>query len=185
MIQRQETAAEDKPCTSRDNLANVWSAIATPLGKLFIGAHNHRLCAVKFGRLEINRPFPMISRFPTGDDEVFLNQVAMQLNDYFSGLRRNFELPIDATSLTPFQRKVLSVTSRIPWGGVWTYRRVAQELGSPKASRAVGQALGRNPIPIVIPCHRVISSDGSLGGYCGTAGVALKRWLLRHESAQL
>jgi methylated-DNA-[protein]-cysteine S-methyltransferase len=185
MSQRQETAAEDTPNTPRDNLANVWSEITTPLGRLFIAAHNRRLCAVKFGRLEINRRFPNISRFPTRDDKALLNNAIVQLKDYFSGRRHKFELSVDLTCLTPFQREVLSVTSRIPWGEVWSYRRVAQEMGWPKASRAVGQALGRNPIPIVIPCHRVISSDGSLGGYCGKAGLDLKRWLLRHESAQL
>lgn len=114
-----------------------------------------------------------------------LNHVAVQLKDYFSGRRHKFELPLDLTCLTPFQREVLAVTSRIPWGEVWSYQRIAQEMGRPKSSRPVGQALGRNPIPIVIPCHRVIASDGSLGGYCGTTGLDLKRWLLRHEGVQL
>ncbi len=182
---RQETAAEDKPHTSRDNLTNVWSAIETPLGLLCIGAHNRRLCAVKFGRLKINRPVPIQSPVPTRDDQALLNRVCAQLKEYFSGARHKFELPIDVTRLTPFQREVLSVTNRIPWGEVWSYQRVAKEMGRPNASRAVGQALGRNPIPIVIPCHRVVASDGSLGGYCGTTGLDLKRWLLRHESAPL
>ena len=89
-------------------------------------------------------------------------------------------MPLDFSSLTPFQREVLTVTSRIPWGEVWSYRRVAEEMGWPKASRAVGQALGRNPLPIVIPCHRVIGAEGTLTGYAGR--LAAKRWLLAHES---
>ena len=114
-----------------------------------------------------------------------LNRVSAQLKEYFSGQRRKFDLPVDLSSLTSFQREVLAVTIRIPWGEVWSYQRIAQEMGRPKSSHPVGQALGRNPIPIVIPCHRVIASDGGLGGYCGTAGLDLKRWLLRHEGVQL
>ncbi len=185
MSQRREATAKDSPYAPHDNLANVWSEITTPLGRLFIGTHSRRLCAIKFGRLEISRHFPITSRSPTRDDKALLNRVAVQLKDYFSDRRHNFELALDLTGLTPFQREVLAVTSHIPWGEVWSYRRVAEAMGRPKASRPVGQALGRNPIPIVIPCHRVIASDGGLGGYCGTTGLDLKRWLLRHEGVEL
>jgi len=113
------------------------------------------------------------------------NLVCSQLDEFFSGHRRIFDLPLDLSLLTPFQRKVLAVTSRIPWGEVWSYQQVAGKMGRPKSSRPVGQALGRNPIPIVIPCHRVTASDGTLGGYCGKSGLDLKRWLLRHEGVQL
>lgn len=119
------------------------------------------------------------------DNEPLPRRIDNQLRQYFLGRRWRFDLPIDLSSLTPFQREVLAVTSRIPKGKVWSYRQVAQAMGRPKASRAVGQALGRNPIPIVIPCHRVIASDGSLGGYCGSAGLDIKRWLLRHEGVRL
>jgi O-6-methylguanine DNA methyltransferase len=85
--------------------------------------------------------------------------------------------------LTPFQREVLSTACRISRGQVWTYQQVAEAMGRPKSSRPVGQALARNPVPIVIPCHRVVASDGSLGGYSGGSGLAAKRWLLRLEGA--
>jgi methylated-DNA-[protein]-cysteine S-methyltransferase len=78
---------------------------------------------------------------------------------------------------------VLQTARRIPMGSVWTYGQVARTIGQPKASRAVGQALGRNPIPIVIPCHRVVAADGGLGGYSGGGGLESKRLLLRLEGA--
>jgi methylated-DNA-[protein]-cysteine S-methyltransferase len=107
----------------------------------------------------------------------------VQLREYFAGDRSNFNLPVDISQLTPFQRSVLDVACRIAPGQVWTYHRVAQELGRPRSSRPVGGALARNPIPIVIPCHRVIASDGSLGGYSGGSGLEAKRWLLQLEGA--
>jgi methylated-DNA-[protein]-cysteine S-methyltransferase len=95
----------------------------------------------------------------------------------------NFDLPVDLSSLTAFQRAVLDTACRIAPGQVWTYFQVAREMGRPKSSRPVGQALAHNPVPIVIPCHRVIASDGSLGGYSGGSGLRAKRWLLHLEGA--
>jgi len=185
MTQLRKSAAKRSRHTTRNNTAPTWSEITTPIGRLFVTTNDHGLCAIEFGRLETSRK----SRFTTcshiGNSTTLLNRVCAQLKEYFSGQRRKFDLPLDLSSLTPFQREVLAVTNRIPWGEVWSYQRVAQEMGRPKSSRPVGQALGRNPIPIVIPCHRVVASDGGLGGYCGTSGLDLKRWLLRHEGAQL
>lgn len=162
-----------------------WSQTTTPLGRLYIATNDQGLCAVKFGRLEPELKSLCESR-PRQDPGLNLsNLVVAQLEDFFSGRRRIFDLPLDLSSLTPFQREVLAVTSRIPWGEAWSYRRVAGEMARPDSSRPVGQALGRNPIPIVIPCHRVVASDGTLGGYCGKTGLDLKRWLLRHEGVQL
>ncbi len=91
------------------------------------------------------------------------------------------ELSVDLSSITPFQRSVLKETSNIPRGQVATYAEIAKRIGKPKAVRAVGQALRRNPIPIAVPCHRVIASDGTLGGYAGKLGDKRKVALLRLE----
>jgi O-6-methylguanine DNA methyltransferase len=102
-----------------------------------------------------------------------------ELRAYFSGCLRSFTVPCDLSELPPFTQAVLRVTASIPYGEVRSYRWVASQLGKPEATRAVGNALARNPISILIPCHRVVRSDGSLGGY--SLGVHWKRKLLRHE----
>jgi methylated-DNA-[protein]-cysteine S-methyltransferase len=157
----------------------------SPLGRLFLAMSERGLCAVIYRRHEDMSVAELHCRAILARDATATALVARQLEEYFSGRRKNFDLPIDLSALTPFQRQVLAVTERIPFGEVWSYRRVAEKMGRPKSCRAVGQALGRNPIPIVIPCHRVIASDGSLGGYCGTSGLKLKRWLLGHEGVRL
>jgi len=110
-----------------------------------------------------------------------LEGVRRELDDYFAGRRRRFELALDWSLIGPFGRRVLHATSDIPYGGVLSYAEVAAEAGSPRGSRAAGNALGSNPIPIVIPCHRVLRSGGALGGYGG--GLERKRWLLELEGA--
>ena len=102
-----------------------------------------------------------------------------QLRDYFDGQPIAFEAPLDVASYTPFRRAVWEATSRIAYGETRTYAWVAREVGVPRAYRAVGAALGANPIPIIIPCHRVLRSNGGLGGYGG--GLALKQRLLAME----
>jgi methylated-DNA-[protein]-cysteine S-methyltransferase len=102
---------------------------------------------------------------------------------YLRGVPFAPELPVDLTALPPFTRRVLAVCRRIPFGTTTTYRALADAVGCPRGARAVGQALGRNPALIVIPCHRVLSADGSLTGYAG--GPAWKRALLRHEGIDM
>src|SRR3970040_449768 len=104
-----------------------------------------------------------------------------ELSAYFAGRRRSFTAPCDLGGLPPFTRAVLRITAGIPYGEVRSYRWVAERLGKPKATRAVGNALARNPVPIIIPCHRVVRSDGSLGGYA--LGLGWKRRLLKLEGA--
>ena len=104
-----------------------------------------------------------------------------ELDDYFGGRRREFDLPLDRRLMSDFMRRVLSATATIPFGSVSTYGAVAREAGSPRGSRAAGNALGSNPMPIVIPCHRVLHADGGIGGYTG--GLERKRALLELESA--
>jgi len=110
-----------------------------------------------------------------------LERVRRELDDYFSGRRRDFELALDWSLIGPFGQKVLHATAAIPYGVVLTYTEVAAEAGSPRGSRAAGNALGSNPIPIVIPCHRVLRTGGGLGGYAG--GLERKRFLLELEGA--
>lgn len=107
-----------------------------------------------------------------------LPDAVQQLVEYFGGRRHKFELPL-ALGGTPFQRRVWSMLQEIPYGATWSYGELALRIDRPNASRAVGLANGRNPVSIVVPCHRVIGADGSLTGYGG--GVERKRWLLLHE----
>lgn len=105
------------------------------------------------------------------------------LDRYFRGKGFEFGVTFDLSELSPFDRKVLMATARIPAGQVKTYTQVAKEAGNERASRAAGNALHKNPVAIIVPCHRVLRSDGSLGGYGG--GLPIKEWLLKHEGALL
>ncbi len=112
-----------------------------------------------------------------------LDEDRRQLDEYFTGKRKTFELPIDWRLCAGFGRRVLDATARIPFGALSTYKQVATEAGSPRASRAAGNALGANPMPIVVPCHRVVHSTGGLGGYTG--GLERKRLLLGVEGHEV
>jgi methylated-DNA-[protein]-cysteine S-methyltransferase len=107
-------------------------------------------------------------------------EAAEQLGEYFAGLREDFTIRTSPTG-TPFQRKVWDVLTTIPYGQTWTYTQLAEKVGRPDRLRAVAAAVGRNPLAIVVPCHRVIGSDGTLVGYSG--GLPRKRFLLDLESA--
>ncbi|MEW6430615.1 MAG: methylated-DNA--[protein]-cysteine S-methyltransferase [Myxococcota bacterium] len=111
-------------------------------------------------------------------DDRWFSGVRDQLNAYFQGKLTRFEVPV-APEGTAFQRKVWTALGTIACGATETYGELAKRLGSPQASRAVGLAAGRNPVSIIIPCHRLIGADGSLTGYAG--GLEMKRWLLEHE----
>jgi methylated-DNA-[protein]-cysteine S-methyltransferase len=112
-----------------------------------------------------------------------LDEGRRELEQYFAGRRKAFELPLDWTLTRGFGRRVLDATARIPFGSVSTYKQVAAEAGSPRGSRAAGNALGANPLPIVVPCHRVLHSTGGLGGYTG--GLERKRLLLGIEGCDV
>jgi methylated-DNA-[protein]-cysteine S-methyltransferase len=108
-------------------------------------------------------------------------EVRRELDEYFEGRRRSFDVKVDLSPVQGFSRRVLQATARIPFGSVGTYRDVASRAGSPAATRAAGNALGANPVPIVVPCHRVVRTGGGLGGYTG--GLGRKEHLLRLEGA--
>jgi methylated-DNA-[protein]-cysteine S-methyltransferase len=111
----------------------------------------------------------------------FLGEIAA----YLEGRRQDFDLPIDWSVLTPFQQQVLRATCAIPYGQVTTYGDLARQLGKPRAARAVGRAQATNPMPLVIPCHRVVGADGGLHGYGAGEGLSTKTWLLNLEGSSI
>jgi methylated-DNA-[protein]-cysteine S-methyltransferase len=160
-----------------------WDVIDSPLGPLYVASSEQGLCRVDFGvnRAEFIAGLDPLAR--TVQSPPALALVTEQLHRYFADAGTQFDIPLDLSQLTPFQRSVLKTARRIVAGTVWSYGQVARALDKPQASQAVGQALGRNPVPIVIPCHRVVASDGGLGGYSGGGGVETKRLLLQLEGA--
>ena len=159
----------------------------TFVGPLFAAVSERGLIAVDFGLSE--RAFVEHVRAKTRAEVIRSPRQAAsalgQIQEYLAGRRTRFDLPIDYSTMSDFQRKVLQAALRIPRGQVLTYSDIARQIGRPKAARAVGQALGHNPVPIVIPCHRVLGSDGSLHGYSGGGGIKTKAWLLHLEGAAL
>jgi len=165
----------------RGSLVDVgFATIDSPFGPLTVAATRMGLVRLAYpgekGVLEelSTRLSPRVLEVPAK-----LDRVRRQLDEYFEGRLRRFRFDLDWTLVGPFGRKILSATARIPYGSVASYRDVAARIGNPRASRAAGNALGSNPIPIVIPCHRVVRSGGALGGYTG--GLDRKRFLLRLE----
>ena len=118
---------------------------------------------------------------PAGDATLAL--AFQQLGRYLEGRRKNFDLPLDFSGATTFQRQIFERLMRIPFGRIVSYGDIADELGDPGAARAVGQAVGENPVPIIVPCHRVVRSDGKLGGYSG--GLSRKVTLLGIEGVEV
>jgi methylated-DNA-[protein]-cysteine S-methyltransferase len=143
--------------------------VSTPVGDLTIFEEDGAIVALEFGRA------PKTPEKPSA----LLRRAARQLDEYFAGRRKKFDLPLKPAG-TPFQRRVWARLSAIPHGRVETYGALARALRS--GPRAVGGACGANPIPILIPCHRVLGAGGAPGGYSGAGGVATKRFLLAGEA---
>lgn len=122
---------------------------------------------------------------PTAAPGPVVQAALEQLAAYLCGDRREFDLPIDWSRLRPFSREVLEQVCAVPYGRTSSYLAIARSLGRPGAVRAVGQANANNPIPIIIPCHRILGSDGSLHGYGARGGIETKAWLLRLEGSWL
>jgi methylated-DNA-[protein]-cysteine S-methyltransferase len=155
--------------------------LATPLGRLLLAATDSGLAVVHFhGSGAVDEVLREHALEPDpGAGVAPLERAAAALEGYFAGELRRFELKLDLRSGTAFERRVWREAQRIAYGKVINYGDLATRLGMPLGARAVGRALGRNPLAIVVPCHRVVQQDGSLGGY--SSGVAIKRWLLGHE----
>ena len=148
--------------------------VASPRGLTYLSMSKSQGAAED----RVRREFPTAER-----DNDLMPEVRVQLGQYFAGKAVDFDVTIDLSPLTDFQRKVLSACAKIPRGQVLSYAELARRLNRPRAARAVGNALARNPIPVVIPCHRVIASNGQLGGYSAEQGLNMKRRLLELECA--
>jgi methylated-DNA-[protein]-cysteine S-methyltransferase len=158
-----------------------YTALRTPIGRVAVAATDAGLVRIAFRRSAAAFASELRQRLHAEVIESAdkLAGAVGQITAYFAGERRRFDVPIDLRMATPFQRRVLRATASVPAGRVVSYGEIAQRIGCPRGSRAVGQALGRNPIPIVIPCHRIVAADGGLGGYTG--GLEIKKKLLAIE----
>jgi len=162
----------------------AYATLDSPVGRLLIATSDRGLLSIAYlddDRTEdavlerlAARVSPRLLAAPRRVEEP-----RRELEEYFAGHRDHFEVPVDWRLTSGFARRVLRATARIPFGAVSTYKQVASEAGSPRAFRAAGNALGTNPLPIVVPCHRVLHADGGLGGYTG--GIVRKRTLLEVE----
>lgn len=147
----------------------AYLSVPSPIGDLTLFEEDGKLISLDWGAVE------------GGEETPLLLEAARQLEAYFDGTLKTFTLPLDPAG-TAFQKKVWAVMEKIPYGAVRRYGDVAEELSS--GPRAVGGACGKNPIPVIIPCHRIIASDGTLGGYSGQDGIDTKRFLLTLEGIE-
>ena len=154
----------------------TYDVVQSPIGRLILASDGVALVGVWMANA--NPTDAGWSRL-RGDDEI-LAQTRGELQEYFDGRRQVFDVPL-APNGTEFQRSVWTALTKIPFGTTISYGHLARQLGKEAAVRAVGAANGRNPIPVIVPCHRVIGSDGSLTGFGG--GLPRKKWLLQHERA--
>ena len=162
--------------------------VASPIGELLLAASEAGLRAVYFPNSRHGPPPPPASdpdaleETAHGPARDLLERAHRQLTEYFASTRMLFDLPLDAVG-SAFQRRVWETLRAIPYGTTLSYSELARRLGDPRATRAVGAANARNPIPIIVPCHRVVGANGDLTGFGG--GLDRKRWLLEHEGALL
>jgi len=156
----------------------------TALGDFRIAVSDLGLLAVEWAdsQPELDSYLFRLKR-PVEPNQKMVQPYAKELGEYLKGKRREFTFPIDWSSLRPFQLKALKIVFAIPYGETRTYADVAVEIDHPNAYRAVGRANATNPMPVVIPCHRVIGKDGKLHGYGGGDGLPTKEWLLKMEGA--
>lgn len=155
----------------------------SPLGNMIIIEENNAITALSLCTQE---PKNLDTSFSPDDmsrtTTALLETAKSQLTEYFQGTRRIFDLPLNPSG-TPFQKKVWQALCQIPYGETRSYKEIALQIDNPKGFRAVGLANNRNPIMLIIPCHRVIGSDGALVGYAG--GLHIKEWLLEHEKGNM
>jgi len=154
----------------------------TLVGDIFIAQSSKGICSLEFGRISERRFLKQLAEVlgpKVSFEKRSLPIVEVQLKNYFAGKVTSFSLEVDLRKVTAFQRQVLRQTMRVPYGRTSSYGDIASRIGRPAAYRAVGNAVGANPIPIVIPCHRVIASDGGIGGF--SSGLSNKKKLLALE----
>jgi methylated-DNA-[protein]-cysteine S-methyltransferase len=156
----------------------VCAHFESPLGSMLLAATDRGLAGVWFVG---QRHGPDASGWPEEPQHPVLQQAMAQLRAYFAGERTSFDLPLDLQAGTPFQQDVWAALLAIPRGGTTSYAELARRLGRPQAARAIGAAVGRNPVSVVVPCHRVLGTGGGLTGYAG--GLERKTALLELEGA--
>jgi len=154
---------------------NAFTYFESPIGRLLLTSDGAALTGLY---MEPSRKAQCTDGWAEDVSVAPLSATVRQLSEYFEGTRREFDLPLRLQG-TMFQTRVWRELTEIPYGQTWSYGQLAKRIDKPSASRAVGLANGRNPISILVPCHRVIGADGSLTGYGG--GIERKRWLLAHE----
>jgi methylated-DNA-[protein]-cysteine S-methyltransferase len=154
---------------------NLYAYAPTPLGDVLLVGDDHALTGVYYSELD-KCPRPTADAWCRADSH--FDDIRQHLDEYFAGTRDRFDLPLAPRGST-FQQQVWAALRKIPYGTTATYGQIAAEIGKPAAVRAVGAANARNPIAIIIPCHRVIGADGRLTGFAG--GLERKAWLLDHE----
>jgi methylated-DNA-[protein]-cysteine S-methyltransferase len=147
----------------------------SPLGRLELLSLDGKVVGI-----EIERRGRLTHDGEPASSSPVLDKARKQIDEYFAGKRKSFQIPVSLSG-TEFQRSVWSAVTDIPFGKVLSYGEVGHETGRPTAGRAVGGAVGANPVPIIIPCHRVLASDGRITGYSGGNGIETKAWLLDHE----
>lgn len=157
---------------------NVYTHYQSPIGRVTIQANDEGLLGAWF-QTQTTQPDNLGK---LDSEHPVLKQAVSEFQEYFAGTRQRFEVPLAATG-TEFQQKVWQALTTIPFGTTWSYQDLANAIGNPKAVRAVGLANGKNPISIIVPCHRVIGKNGKLTGYAG--GIERKEGLLKHEGALL
>lgn len=159
---------------------------SSPLGPLWVAVTHKGLFSVEFDISEAGFTHKLRQRVPQAtirqDPEITFS-ACQQILEYLQAKRQIFDLEIDLSGIPPFQQQVLKMTLSIPFGQTVTYAQIAAAIGHPRAARAVGRAEATNPIPLVIPCHRVIGSDGKLHGYGGPGGIIMKAQLLALEQS--
>ena len=161
-----------------------YAVLAVPTGSLILAATERGVNRLMLTSHRKHEAVALAGHlFPAARYEPGLRaELQHDLQRYFKGQRVRFRTDLDFADLTPFQQRVLRTCAEIPWGRTLTYGQLAEDVGRERAARAVGTALACNPVPIVIPCHRVLAADGRPGGYSAEQGIALKHWLLELES---
>jgi methylated-DNA-[protein]-cysteine S-methyltransferase len=169
---------------TKNNQIYIGELNETPVGDLRLAASDFGLLAIEWAgsQSELDIFLKRLNR-PIQPNDRILTPYIKQLREYLNKKRRTFTIPIDWTIFTSFQREALQAIFRIPYGETRTYIDIAREINRPNAYRAVGAANAMNPMPLVIPCHRVIGADGKLHGYGGGQGLPTKEWLLKMEGA--
>ena len=159
------------------SLAQRW--LRTPIGVLRVTASDRGVTNIDRVATKSNRVARQSSQRGTPAAQRQADRAVRELREYFAGKRTRFTVPVHLEG-TPFQERAWATMCKIPFGGTISYAEQARSMRAPRAVRAVGSANGANPVPIIVPCHRVVASNGGLGGYA--LGLAMKRWLLAHES---